>query len=177
MKTITKYIILTLIFVSFCTAMAVRVYAGEFYESGGLGIAETQWCLDHDLTTHNNIIEPMMGKMYDRHIEAVLTDGLISSIYLTYGKAPRISFNKAREYAEELIPNDSVLVEKYMPEDRSNTVVILYYSESLKSKFSDKKDEDGFGNWYGAEPGNFIILYKVYRGITHQVIIAIGNNP
>lgn len=74
--------------------------------------------------------------------------------------------------SQKLIPLDCKLVETYSPEGRPETIVLLYISESLKSRFNSSSS-----SWIGGEPGNFTVQYNQYEyGIT-RMIIATGNNP
>jgi hypothetical protein len=73
--------------------------------------------------------------------------------------------------SKSLIPPDSQLVETYSPDGRPETIVNLYMSESLKSRFQTPE------LWNGGDPGQFIVFYDLFDFGVSRMVINAGNNP
>lgn len=78
-----------------------------------------------------------------------------------------VSIKQSRKISKAYIPSDSQYVKTYKA-PYSESIVDLYYSPSLKTRFSS--------NWTNGKPGDFIVLHGGGESIS-RIIIGIGNNP
>jgi len=149
--------------------------SSDGYGSGGLGLSRNDWEKTH---RESKLEVTSYGTAYDnRHDVYFQLDESVWMIETFWNKQDLSTPDIAMSLAQTLIPFDSQFIQTYSPANRPETIVHLYYSESLKGRFSDL---DSFtGSWWtGGESGNFIIQYNVYEEepVT-RMIISLGNNP
>lgn len=147
--------------------------SSDGYRSGGLGLSQSDWEKNHTETALDYMT---MGTGYDYKYDVMFQAGNVWGIERQWSTSEFASTDEVEAESQTLIPTDSQFIETYSPDGRPETIVNLYFSESLKSRFKD--GDSLFGSWWaGGEPGNFIVLYNVYDGEVGRMIIAIGNNP
>lgn len=139
----------------------------ETFDSGGLGLSKTEWEQVH---TETELDYAPVGTGYDGKYDVVFQEGNVWFIERQWRTDDAITPDVVELESQNLIPVDSQLIETYSPEGRPETIVNLYLSESLKSRFSTDL-------WIGGEPGNFTVQYNVYDGKVTRLIITTGNNP
>jgi len=135
------------------------------YLSGGLGLSKSDWERKHSVT---GLDFGTMGTGYDHKYDVMFQVGNVWYIESQWSANNAVTVDVIKAEVQNLIPADNKFIKTYSPEGRSETIVNLYYSESLKNRFNQ---------WVGGDPGNFIVMYNKWDyGIT-RMIIAIGNNP
>jgi hypothetical protein len=141
------------------------------FVSGGLGLSQAEWEKRHVLTGKD-----VFGSIYDGEYIVAFQVGNVWYIERQWTAENAVMPEVVEADNRTLIPNDSQLVNTYSPEGRPETVVNLYFSESLKDRF---RSEDSLtGDWWvGGQPGNFAVQYNLYDFGVTRMIIAIGNNP
>ena len=137
----------------------------DVFDSGGLGLAKAAWEKEHRETGKD-----ILGPIYDERYIIIFIGNNIQYIERQWSTNNSVTSEAVETESKNLIPADSQLIETYSPEGRPETIVNLYLSESLKSRF----DADW---WIGGEPGNFTVQYNVLDGKVTRMIIATGNNP
>ena len=147
--------------------------SGNGYSSGGLGLSRLDWEQKH---TETSLDYQPIGTGYDNKYDVMFQVGNVWYIERQWNTNDFVTVDEVKIESQNLIPLDSQLIETYNPEGRPETVVNLYFSESLKNRF--KNEDSLFGNWWtGGESGNFTVQYNVYDGEVGRMIISIGNNP
>lgn len=136
------------------------------FESAGLGLSKSEW---DRLFMPTKSLDFTMGTEYESKYDVMFDE---NAFYIDrfFKNKHFLTLKQAREEAERLLPTDSKLIKHYVMKDRDGAVIYMYHSESLKDRFSPN-------SWTNAQPGDFIILYKVFHGEVQRYIIAIGNNP
>lgn len=143
------------------------------FVSGGLGLSQVDWEKVHTKTDLDYIA---MGTGYDRIYDVVFQESNVWYIERQWSTDNPVTPDVIKVESQGLIPADSQLVETYSPEGRPETIVNLYMSESLKSRFNSENSVTG--NWWtGGESGNFTVQYNQYDYGVTRMIIALGNNP
>jgi hypothetical protein len=144
-------------------------------ESAGLGLSKSEW---DRLYMPTKTLDFTMGTEYE-HKYDVMFDGNSYRIERLFPNKHFLSLKKARTEAEHLLPSDSKLIRHYVMQDRDGTIIYLYHSKSLKKRFSPTVEllAMTMSRWENAEPGDFIVLFKVFHGQVQRYIISIGNNP
>jgi hypothetical protein len=80
-------------------------------------------------------------------------------------------FIGAQREIRSLLPADAEFIELTMPADRPGTWIELYRSPSLADRFVGAV-------WPNAEPGEFVVIYKLEDDQkASRVIVATGNDP
>lgn len=135
------------------------------YTSGGLGLSQTDWEQSYPATG-----EDLPG--FTRHGDYIVSfqQDNVSYIERQWDSANAITETDLKTEFTTLIPADSQLIQTYSPEGRPETIVNLYFSESLKDRFSPDL-------WIGGQPGNFTVQYNAYDYGIGRMIITLGNNP
>jgi hypothetical protein len=135
---------------------------------GGLGLSQAEWEQAH---VQSDLAYPPLGVGYDGIYDVIFQEGNVWYIERQWPVDDAVTPEMIEMESRNLIPPDSQLVQTYSPEGRPETVVNLYMSESLKSRFQTPE------LWSGGDDGQFIVLYELYDyGVTRMVINA-GNNP
>lgn len=151
---------------------SIAPFQPSSFLSGGLGLAKNEWENAHELTG-----DDVFGAIYDEKYIVAFQVDTVWYIEQQWTTENALTPEEVEAESQNLIPADSILVETYSPEGTPETIVNLYFSESLKTRFND--EDSSFGSWWtGGEPGNFTVQYNQYEGIgITRMIIALGNNP
>ncbi len=139
----------------------------SIFISGGLGLSQSDWEKTHSKTDLDYLA---IGTGYDGKYDVMFRESNIWYIERMWDMSNAVTPDFVMAESQDLIPADSQFIKTYNPEGRPETVVNLYFSESLNSRFTSE-------DFVGGEPGNFTVQYNQYEyGIT-RMIIALGNNP
>jgi hypothetical protein len=142
----------------------------SIFASGGLGLSQSDWEKTHFKADLGYLA---IGTGYDGKYDVMFRESNIWYIERQWSMNNAVTSDVVMAESQGLIPTDSQFIKTYSPEGRPETVVNLYFSESLKSRFNS----EDFDSWIGGESGNFTVQYNQYEyGIT-RMIIALGNNP
>ncbi|OGO43042.1 MAG: hypothetical protein A2Z04_08820 [Chloroflexi bacterium RBG_16_57_9] len=133
------------------------------YASGGLGQDRAWWERLYGPGENTGFFwryrqyDVLFADEVARHIEQVYT-------------AP-MAFVGAQREVRRLLPDDAEFVELSRPEDRPGTWIELYESASLAARY-------GGDMWPQAEPGQFVVVYKLEGDLAaSRGIVATGNDP
>jgi hypothetical protein len=153
----------------------IKLQEAYAFESTGLGLSKSEW---NRLYMPTKTFDFTIGTEYERKYD-VIFDGNAYRIERLFPNKRFLALKQARAEAERLLPTDSELIRNYVMKDRDGTIIYLYHSESLKDRFSPTIDLFGekINRWENAQPGDFIVLFKIFHGQVQRYIISIGNNP
>lgn len=136
------------------------------FQSGGLGLSRETWEDRHgkpERTVSSFVF-------YAGDYSILFLEGKVWHLEQQWNTQNAITPEDARFVGEQLAPADRQFIETYSPEGRPEATVNLYFSASLKERFSPDL-------FIGGEPGNFVIQYNVHDAGVTRMIIALGNNP
>ncbi|QDV38864.1 hypothetical protein ElP_68230 [Tautonia plasticadhaerens] len=133
--------------------------------------------------THGALEQEVAGFFHyeDESYAVMYLDGNVRHVERTWGDAGAVTPTKARSAAKSLIPRDAKLVRSYR--SQTGRPVELYTSASLKERFRAAETPEGEPEspWIGGKPGDFIVIYRVYRfrsgDRVTSIVASIGNNP
>lgn len=133
------------------------------YASGGLGQDRAWW-----ERVYGKGEAALLGQMFNRFEVVFAVD---MARYIERQHIVAMPFVGAQREIRSLLPGDSEFIELTMPDDRPGTWIELYRSPSLAVRFANEV-------WPNAEPGEFIVIYKLEddQKVT-RVIVATGNDP
>ncbi len=136
--------------------------------TGGLGATRAWWEREHRRTGEESLWQIFDDKRY----LVIFIDDRAQNIEKRFGQGVTLVESEVERQAAELLPTDAVFVEAYQPDavNTPETHVMVYTSAWLAGVFDEAQ-------WYGADPGTFIVLYHVYDGGVTNLIISTGNNP
>jgi len=135
---------------------------------GGLGLSQAEWEQVH---VQSELTYPPLGIAYDGVYDVIFQEGNVWYIERQWTPETAATPEMVEAESRGLIPPDSQLIQTYSPEGRPETIVSLYMSESLKSRFQTPE------LWSGGEPGQFIVFYDLYDFGVGRMVINAGNNP
>lgn len=140
------------------------------YESGGLGLSKIEWENLFGSPKENDSLNPIYYS-YEKGKYAVqfapIENGNVRHIEFHWGDKSAVSISDARTISKNYIPKDAKFKKTYIA--KSESIVDLYESESLKNRFSKE--------YFDEKQGEFIIIYRNQTGKTTSFIVATGNNP
>jgi endonuclease YncB( thermonuclease family) len=140
------------------------------FRSGGLGLSRSDWEIQHTETDPNSLDFTSLGVPYDGRYDVTFQEGNVFHIERQWQPANAVSMESAEQESAALLPRDAVFIRTYTPEGQSDTIVNVYYSESLKSRFL-------LTTWSRAQPGAFVVvLYAGLEGVT-RMRIGVDDNP
>lgn len=134
-------------------------------ESGGLGLARSEWEVGHTPQDPTHYAPLWTG--YDGLYDVAFQEEMVWLIDAQW--AEPLTVDEVETLSQVLIPADSQLIETYSPEGRPETTVHLYMSDFLKGQFAGEV-------WIGGEPGNFTVQYNVFDGGVGRLVVTTGNN-
>lgn len=136
--------------------------------TGGLGATRAWWEREHRLTGEESLWQIFDDKRY----LVIFIDDRAQDIEKRFGQGVTLVESDVERQAAELLPADAVFVEAYQPDavNTPETHVMVYTSAWLAGVFDEAQ-------WYGADPGTFIVLYRIYDGGVTNLIVSTGNNP
>lgn len=144
-------------------APAAEATAAPSFASGGLGQPLAWWEAQYGTGQ-----EEFGIVRYGPY--GVMDMGGEKAAYVELRFEPEVQLVEAEQAAAAVLPADAKLIERYSPEGRPEAVVDLYESAALAEQFVADV-------WTGGEPGQFIVLYKVFDDVVTAAIVATGNNP
>lgn len=100
----------------------------------------------------------------------VLPLGDAGQAQIEYVFDPPVALAVVSTTVAAVLPPDAVLVETYSPTGRPEAIVQLYHSPGLAAAWPAEA-------FIGGEPGQFIVLTKVFDQRAAVVIVGPGNNP
>jgi len=143
------------------------------FSSGGLGLGRGQWERVHGKALSQDSAYVVYRTSDQGVFSLNFGHSNCFSLRRSYGSAS-VPLDAARNESRDLIPTDSSLTRTYSSLTNSSTVVDLYHSESLKTRFSDDPN-----NWREGEPGDFTVAYYKWENDdkVDEFVIRTGNNP
>lgn len=138
------------------------------FSSGGLGLSQSVWDEDHVVTDADSLGYIPSGIPYDSNWAVTFIEGNVYLIDHQYREP--VSLADAEVESSALIPADSVFVRRYNPYGDIGLIADVYFSESLKGRFSP--------NWWThSDPGTFDVVYNVIGDEVYGMMIFPDDNP
>lgn len=140
------------------TATAVTI------QSKGLGATREQ--IEAEFGKPNE-----MGGTYlyrDNAVFVIYEEGRAVHFEYSFDKVGYQPLADAKAAARMYMPRDAELVDEYVS-DRDRLIEV-FHSDAVAAAMPDMLYGSGVA-------GEFIVLYRVYDGIVHSIVVAMGNNP
>jgi len=141
------------------------------FTSGGLGLARTDWERVHQKTGSTLATGySITVDTYNNEYAVLYNHGKVWCIELA--RTSNLKSNRANYQvtSQQLIPVDAQLIESTVPDPRTDTIINLYFSDSLKQQFTEQE-------WPGEERGYFTVRHSNHGLYLHSLVISAGKFP
>lgn len=140
------------------------------FGSGGIGLARDEWEERFAPTNPDNLGFVPLGTAYADRYDVIFIQNNVALIERRYPLEDANRLESVNAEVRSLLPNDAVLVRRYIPPARPNAIVELYYSPTLISRFPGSA-------WNIAQPGALTATYEQQNDAVVRLVVALDDNP